>query len=90
MHFIGWIIFGLIVGALARLLMPGRQPMGFILTCLLGIAGSFIGGYIGSAIHGGPMDATQPAGWIGAVIGALILLFLYGMFAKSTAGPPSA
>jgi uncharacterized membrane protein YeaQ/YmgE (transglycosylase-associated protein family) len=89
MHFIGWIVFGLIVGAIARLLMPGRQPMGLIVTCLLGIAGSFIGGYIASAIHGGPMDASQPAGWIGAVLGALLLLFLYGMFARSTA-PPQA
>ena len=84
MHFIGWIVFGLVVGAIARLLMPGRQPMGLILTCLLGVAGSFIGGYIGSMIHGGPMDASQPAGWIGATLGALLLLFLYGMFAKRT------
>ena len=84
MQILGWIVFGLVVGAIARLLMPGRQPMGFILTCLLGVAGSFLGGYIGTMIHGGPMDATQPAGWIGATLGALLLLFLYGMFAKRT------
>ncbi len=85
MHIIGWIIFGLVVGAIARLLMPGPQPMGIILTCILGVAGSFVGGYIGSAIHGGPMDIAQPAGWIGAILGALLLLFLYGIFTKRAA-----
>ena len=84
MAIIGWIVFGLVVGVIARFLMPGRQPMGFILTSLLGIAGSFVGGYIGSMIHGGPLDAAQPAGWIGAILGALLLLFLYGMFARKT------
>lgn len=82
MAILGWIIFGLVVGAIARLLKPGPQPMGFILTCLLGIAGSFVGGYIGTLIHGGPLDASQPAGWIGATLGALLLLILWGMFSK--------
>ena len=81
---IGWLVFGLIVGALARLLMPGRQPMGLIFTCLLGIAGSFVGGYIGTLIHGGPLDAAQPAGWIGATVCSILLLFLYGRFSKPT------
>jgi uncharacterized membrane protein YeaQ/YmgE (transglycosylase-associated protein family) len=82
MAIIGWIVFGLVVGALARLLMPGDQPMGIILTMLLGIAGSFVGGYIGSLVSGGGFDVAQPSGWIGAILGALLLLFLYGMFAK--------
>ncbi len=81
MHILGWIVFGLIVGAIARLLMPGRQPMGFILTCLLGIAGSFVGGFIGSSLSHQPMDVQNPSGWIRAILGALLLLFIYGMVA---------
>ena len=84
MGVIGWIIFGLVVGAIARLLMPGRQPMGFILTTLLGIAGAFVGGYIGTMLAGQPMEMTEPSGWIGAILGALLLLFLYGMMARRT------
>ena len=78
-----FIIFGLIVGLIARALMPGRQPMGFILTAILGMAGSFVGGYIGHMIKGGggDMEATDPYNWIGAVLGSLLLLFLYSMFA---------
>lgn len=78
MHIIGWIVFGLVVGALARLLMPGPQPMGFILTCILGIAGSFVGGTIASILSGGSIWDPEPAGWIGAVLGALLILFIYG------------
>lgn len=81
MAVIGWIIFGFIVGLVARFLMPGSQPMGFILTTLLGIAGSFIGGYIGTLISGNHLDTSNPSGWIGAIVGALLLLFLYGMMA---------
>ncbi len=81
MAVIGWIIFGFIVGLVARFLMPGSQPMGFILTTLLGIAGSFVGGYIGTLISGNQLDTANPSGWIGAVVGALLLLFLYGMMA---------
>lgn len=82
MAFIGWIVFGFVVGVIARFLMPGPNPMGIILTTILGVAGSFVGGYLGSMIHGGPIDAAQPAGWIGSVIGAFLLLFAYGMFKK--------
>src|SRR5262245_49369159 len=56
MAIIGWIVFGLVVGIIARFLMPGPQPMGFILTAVLGVAGSFLGGYLGTLIHGGAMD----------------------------------
>jgi uncharacterized membrane protein YeaQ/YmgE (transglycosylase-associated protein family) len=82
MAIIGWIVFGLIVGAIARFLMPGEQPMGILMTILLGVAGSFAGGYIGSLVSGGGLDMAQPAGWIGAVLGALLLLFVYGLMAK--------
>jgi uncharacterized membrane protein YeaQ/YmgE (transglycosylase-associated protein family) len=82
----GWILFilfGLVVGLIARALMPGAQPMGFILTAILGMAGSFIGSYIGGLIQGGEGDvvvASDPYNWIGAVLGSLLLLFLYGLF----------
>ena len=62
---VGWIVFGLVVGAIARFVMPGPQPMGLIMTILLGVAGSFIGGYLGTLYHGGPIDASQPASWLG-------------------------
>jgi uncharacterized membrane protein YeaQ/YmgE (transglycosylase-associated protein family) len=79
---IGWVVFGLVVGLIARALMPGPQAMGFILTALLGIAGSFVGGWLGTMLFGaGEPDASQAAGWIGSIIGALILLVLYGMVA---------
>jgi uncharacterized membrane protein YeaQ/YmgE (transglycosylase-associated protein family) len=78
MHIIGWIIFGLIVGAVSRFLMPGPQPMGLIKTGLLGIGGSFVGGTIVSALRGGSITEPVAAGWIGAVLGALLILFIYG------------
>jgi uncharacterized membrane protein YeaQ/YmgE (transglycosylase-associated protein family) len=80
---IGWIIFGLVVGVIARFLMPGNQPMGFVMTILLGVAGASVGGYIASLVSGSGLDMAQPSGWIGAVAGVLLLLFLYGMTAKS-------
>jgi len=78
-----FILFGLVVGVIARALMPGKQPMGFILTALLGIAGSFVGGYLGGLIQGEGenIDASDPYNWIGAIIGSLLLLFIYTMVA---------
>jgi uncharacterized membrane protein YeaQ/YmgE (transglycosylase-associated protein family) len=75
MNIIGWILFGLVVGAIAKFLMPGRDPGGWIVTILLGIAGSFVGGFLASTIMG--RDASQTAGWIGSIIGAMLLLFIY-------------
>jgi uncharacterized membrane protein YeaQ/YmgE (transglycosylase-associated protein family) len=72
---VGWIIFGLIVGAVSKLLMPGRDPGGCIVTMLLGVAGAILGGWIGRALGlYGPGDA---AGFFMAVIGAVLLLLLY-------------
>ncbi len=81
MGIIAWIVFGFIVGLIARALVPGRQGMGFVMTTLLGIAGSIIGGIIASAIWGAPGSATgfQPSGFIGSIIGAIILLLVGGM-----------
>jgi uncharacterized membrane protein YeaQ/YmgE (transglycosylase-associated protein family) len=80
MAILSTILVGLIVGAIAKLLMPGKDPGGFIITILLGIAGAFIATYIGQAI--GWYKAGEPAGWIMSVIGAIILLLLYRLMFK--------
>ena len=80
MAILSTLLVGLIVGAIAKLLMPGKDPGGFIVTILLGIAGAFIATYIGQAI--GWYKAGQPAGWIMSVIGAMILLLLYRLIFK--------
>jgi uncharacterized membrane protein YeaQ/YmgE (transglycosylase-associated protein family) len=72
-----WIVFGAIVGAIARLLIPGRQPMGFLLTMVLGIVGSLLGGFISWLFTGGPDDPYAPGGWIMSILGALIVLGIY-------------
>jgi len=77
MGIIGTIIVGLIVGAIARFLLPGEQKMGWILTCLLGIGGSLIAGYVGQAM--GWYAAGQGAGCIASIVGAIVLLVVVGM-----------
>ena len=72
---LGWIIFGLIIGALAKLIMPGKDPGGCIITILLGIAGALLGGFVGRAL--GLYAEGEPAGFIMALIGAVILLAIY-------------
>jgi len=74
MGIIGTLFVGLIVGAIARLLLPGEQKMGWILTCVLGVAGSFAAGFIGQLL--GWYRVGQPVGWIASVLGAMLLLFL--------------
>jgi len=74
MNILGWILFGLIVGAIAKFLMPGRDPGGWIVTILLGIAGSFVGGFLATTLMG---RQEQTAGWIGSIVGAIALLFIY-------------
>jgi uncharacterized membrane protein YeaQ/YmgE (transglycosylase-associated protein family) len=76
---IGLLVFGLIVGALARLLVPGRDPMGCIGTALLGVVGSYVGGAIGSLIFNGEIDLRQANSFIGALVGAVILLIVLRM-----------
>ena len=72
---IGWIIFGLIVGAIAKLLMPGRDPGGIIVTMALGIAGALLGGFVGRAL--GWYQENEPAGFLMSLVGAILLLALY-------------
>jgi uncharacterized membrane protein YeaQ/YmgE (transglycosylase-associated protein family) len=71
------IIIGLIVGAIAKLIMPGRDPGGFIVTILLGIAGALVAGWIGRALNW--YAEGEPAGFIASVIGAILLLLIYRM-----------
>jgi len=82
MHIIGWIVFGLVVGLIARFLMPGPQPMGFILTALIGIAGSFVGGALANLYQGGSLMEPRAVSWIGSIVGAFLLLFIYGMVSR--------
>lgn len=73
-HLIGQIIFGLVVGIIAKFLMPGRDPGGFFITIVLGIVGALVGTFIGRALWGGPDYA---AGWIMSIIGSMLLLWGY-------------
>nr|PZN17581.1 MAG: GlsB/YeaQ/YmgE family stress response membrane protein [Pseudomonadota bacterium] len=82
MSIIAFIIVGIIAGYIARALMPGRQSMGFIATALLGIAGSFVGGFLASLIGGGRVLDLNTAGIIGSIIGALVVLAILGLVAK--------
>ncbi len=77
MGILGWILFGLVVGALAKLVMPGRDGGGIIVTMLLGIAGAVLGGLLGRAM--GLYGPGDPAGFIGSFLGAIVLLVLYRM-----------
>jgi len=85
MSLIWTIVLGFVVGVVAKLIHPGRENMGFIVTTLLGIGGSLAAGYVGQAL--GLYQAGQGAGFIGSLIGAVVLLFVYGAFRKKSAGP---
>ena len=77
MSIIWTILIGFLIGVVAKFLMPGRDPAGFIITVLIGIAGSVIAGYLGGAL--GWYRVGEPTGFIASVIGAMILLFVYRM-----------
>jgi uncharacterized membrane protein YeaQ/YmgE (transglycosylase-associated protein family) len=74
---LGWILFGLVVGALAKLVMPGRDPGGIIVTILLGIVGAVLGGFVGRSL--GFYGPDEPAGFLMSFLGAVILLVIYRM-----------
>ena len=80
MGILTWILFGLVVGIIAKLLMPGRDPGGFIVTILLGIAGALLGGFVGRAM--GWYGEGDAAGWIVSILGAIVLLALYRMMVR--------
>jgi uncharacterized membrane protein YeaQ/YmgE (transglycosylase-associated protein family) len=80
---LGWMLFGLVIGAVAKLLMPGRDPGGIIVTMLLGILGAVVGGFVGRAM--GLYQPGEPAGFFMATLGAIVLLFIYRLaFARKT------
>jgi uncharacterized membrane protein YeaQ/YmgE (transglycosylase-associated protein family) len=84
MGIISTIFFGLIVGVIAKFIMPGKnEPQGFILTAILGIVGAFAASYFGQAI--GWYQDGQSAGWIASIIGAIVVLAVYGMITKNKA-----
>ena len=85
MHILWTLLIGLIIGAVAKFLMPGKDPGGFIITILLGIAGSFVATYLGKAL--GWYQEGGSAGFIMSVIGAIILLLIYRLFAKRSTSP---
>jgi len=78
MTILGWCLFGLIAGAIARLLMPGRQPMSMVMTMVLGIVGSLAGGFISWIFTGGPGGRYEPASWLMSILGAIIVLWIVG------------
>lgn len=80
MGILAWIILGLIAGAIARWIMPGEQPGGWIITIVLGIVGAALGGWIGSLFGvDGIKNFWSPITWITAILGALLVLFIYGL-----------
>jgi uncharacterized membrane protein YeaQ/YmgE (transglycosylase-associated protein family) len=80
MEILGTLLIGLVVGAVAKLLMPGDDPGGFIITMLIGIAGAFAAKYVGQAM--GFYNEGESAGFIASVLGAMLLLFLYRLIAR--------
>lgn len=80
-----FIVFGIIAGFIARAIMPGRQAMGVVMTGLLGIAGSFVGGFVGSMLTGDSVLAFHTSGIIGSVLGALAVLAIMGFAGRSRA-----
>jgi len=77
---LGWILIGLIAGLIAKMIMPGRDPSGCIVTVLLGIGGAVVAGFLGQAI--GWYEVGEGAGFLAAIVGAMILLFVYRLFAR--------
>lgn len=82
MGILTWIIFGLIAGAIAKLIMPGNQGMGWLMTIILGIVGAFVGGWVGSLIGWGTVNDFDFKSMLLAVVGALLVLWIYGMVTK--------
>lgn len=85
MGFFSWIVMGLIVGVIAKWIMPGKDPGGFIITILLGIAGAFVGGFVGSLLGMGNVTGFNMVSLLLATGGAVLLLFLYRLIKKPSA-----
>ena len=89
LNIIGWCVFGLLVGATSRFLLPGKDPMSWLMTAVTGVAGSFAFGLIFYLVFGSEIGAVEPAGFIGSVIGAVLVLLGVRYF-KSSSTPRSA
>ena len=86
MHFLWMLLIGLIVGAIAKFIMPGKDPGGIIVTMLIGVAGALIAGFVGRAL--GWYAAGEPAGFIASVVGAILLLIIYRLATKGRTAAP--
>lgn len=85
MGIIGWIVLGLIAGAIAKLILPGRQGGGWLITLLLGVVGALLGGFIGSAVFGvGLEDFWSLQTWIIAILGSILVLLIYGLVTRGS------
>ena len=86
MGFLGWIVLGLIAGAIAKALMPGEQGGGWLATLLLGVVGALVGGWIGSALfHVGLNEFWSLSTWLLAIVGSLVVFFIWGLITKRRA-----
>ena len=88
MNFLAWIVLGLIAGAIAKAIMPGNDPGGIIVTMIIGIVGAVIGGFLGSTLMGAPLTGFSIQSLLLAIVGALILLWIYRMATKGRTRVP--
>jgi uncharacterized membrane protein YeaQ/YmgE (transglycosylase-associated protein family) len=84
MGIIAWIVMGLLAGAVAKLILPGKQAGGWIITILLGIVGAFVGGFLGNVLFGLDISGFNFETFITAVVGAIIVLLIYGLVTKGS------
>jgi len=82
MGFFAWIGFGFVAGAIAKLLLPGKDPGGFVVTILIGIAGALVGGYLGTRLGFGTVTGFDTGSFITAIVGSILLLLLYRLVKK--------
>lgn len=87
MGILSWIVFGLIAGALAKMIMPGKDPGGIIITMLIGIAGALVGGYLGALMGLGGVEGFTFGSFVTAILGAILLLGIYRFFRSPRHGP---
>lgn len=85
MGIIGWIVLGLIAGAIAKAILPGAQGGGWLVTLILGVVGALLGGFIGSAVFGiGLENFWSLQTWIVAILGSIVVLLIYGLFTRGS------
>ena len=90
MSWIAWIVLGLIAGIIAKLLMPGRDPGGFIITAIIGIVGALIGGFISTRLGFGDVTGLNIPSLVIAILGSIVLLIIYRLVTRNRAGAPRA